>query len=442
MSEQQVVVPDIGDFDKVNVIDVLVSEGDVVNKEDALITLESDKASMDVPSPYSGRVKKIIVKAGDQVSEGSRILVLDVPEKPVRTNGERDPREGRETQQPAEPAPSPQPVSPAPVRPVAGAAETAPSAPRERIPAQMSIDERAFSVAHASPSVRRFARELGADLGQIQGSGPKGRILKEDVQRFVKARLEQTRAGLGSVFPAMPAVDFSRFGEITTEPLTRIQKHSATHLHRSWVSIPHVTQFDEADITALEAFRKEHRPALEREGVRLTLLPFLMKACAAALVKFPRFNAALDPEGNQLIIKKYVHIGIAVDTPDGLLVPVVRDVDRKGICTLARELAELSTKAREHRLSPQELQGACFSISNLGGIGGTAFTPIINAPEVAILGVSRSAYKPVYQDGSFVPRLMLPLSLSYDHRVIDGALAARFSSYLCEVIADLRKVLL
>jgi pyruvate dehydrogenase E2 component (dihydrolipoamide acetyltransferase) len=388
---------------------------------------------MDVPSPYRGKVKDVSVKNGDKVSQGSKILILEIADKDA---GEKNPQ-------------TPAPEKDKETEPLEESAIQQPDkeANKEslqkqeyRPPPLEPVDEKAFAKAHASPSVRRFARELGADLGQIQGSGPKNRILKEDVQHYVKSRLSAPQTGFS--IPPMPAVDFSKFGETETRPLSRIQKISATNLQRNWMAIPHVTQFDESDITDLDAFRKQQKLLAEKQDIKLTLLPFIMKACIAALKRFPDFNSSLHQDGEHLIVKKYFHIGVAVDTKEGLLVPVVRDVDQKGVLDLALELMELSAKARDKRLTPGEMQGACFSISNLGGVGGTAFTPIINAPEVAILGVSRSSIKPLYIGGEFKPRLMLPLSLSYDHRVIDGAKAARFSTYLCELLGDMRKVLL
>lgn len=457
MSEQDVLVPDIGDFDDVDVIEVLVANGDTVNEEDSLITLESDKASMDVPSPYSGKIKEVMIKSGDKVSQGSKILRMEVAEKPGATekpsatkssqsqDSQQQPSASNRDKQSAQSA-AQDPQS-TPATPVSAAQTPAPTPPvattqqgEFRPPPLEAVDEEAFSDAYASPSVRRYARQLGADLGQISGSGPKNRILKQDVQQFVKSRLAAPHTGAG--LPAPASVDFSKFGETHTRPLSRIQKIAAANLHRNWVSIPHVTQFDEADITELEAFRKQQKAAAEKQDIKLTLLPFIVKACATALKAFPDFNASLHPDGAQLIVKKYIHIGIAVDTDEGLLVPVVRDVDRKGVYEIARELMQLSQKARDKKLSPGDMQGASFSISNLGGLGGTSFTPIINAPEVAILGVSRSDTKPVYRDGEFQPRLMLPLSLSYDHRVIDGAKAARFASHLSALLSDMRKVLL
>lgn len=429
MGSREVLVPDIGDFEDVEVIDVLVSEGDNIKEEDPLITLESDKASMDVPSPYSGKIINLTVKSGDKVSQGSKLLTMEVEEK---SQGGNKP-EPREAESPPREQARNRESKPAELPP---AQEL-----RYRPPPLEPVNEHEFAKAHASPSVRRFARELGADLGRIEGSGPKGRILKQDVQAYVKYRLAVPQ-GEGFSLPEMPEVDFSKFGETQTRPLSRIQKISAANLQRNWITIPHVTQFDEADITDLESFRKQQAQLCKQQDIKLTLLPFIMKACIAALKTFPDFNASLHPGGEHTILKKYLHIGVAVDTKDGLVVPVVRDADKKGVLELARELMELSQKARDGKLSPNDMQGASFSISNLGGIGGTAFTPIINAPEVAILGVSRSAVKPIYRNGEFQPRLMLPLSLSYDHRVIDGAKAARFSARLCELLEDMRKVLL
>lgn len=458
MSQQEVTVPDIGEFKDVEVIDVLVSAGDAVHEEDSLITLESDKASMDVPSPFSGKITNISIHVGDKVSEGSKILTMD-----VEASGTEEKRNSRtqavRTHQYAtfqkpqagfqqEPKPPQQAEAlkeksrQSDHKTVQAAAERNYSAPRLE-----PVDEQAFAKAYASPSVRRFARELGVDLGQIQGSGRNARIVKEDVQEFVKRKISAPLAE-GFQFPSTAEVDFSRFGETEIRPLSRIQKISADHLHRNWVAIPHVTQFDEADITDLEAYRGSLKSKLNKQsdgqqpGTKLTLLPFIMKACAAALKAFPDVNASLHADKQQLVLKKYFHIAFAVDTDEGLLVPVVRDVDKKGVLTLNMELTELSQKARRQKLSPVEMQGACITISNLGGIGGTAFTPIINAPEVAILGISRSVMKPVFKEGEFKPRLMLPLSFSYDHRVIDGAKAARFCSYLCELISDIRGVLL
>jgi pyruvate dehydrogenase E2 component (dihydrolipoamide acetyltransferase) len=426
----EVRVPDIGDFKDVDVIGVMIAPGDQVKAEDPLITLESDKATMDVPAPFAGVVHELKTKMGDQVSEGSLILTLQ------RNDTSVTPARPAAPAQPARPTPVPSPASPA--------IEARPS-PSPTAALAVEIDESAFRKAHASPTVRHFARELGVDLGRVSGSGPKGRILKEDVQGYVKGALAQPGAGgaaPGFALPEMPTIDFSKFGETEVQPLSRIKRISGPHLHRSWVGIPHVTQHDEADITELEQFRQQLKEEAQRRNVRVTLIAFLMKASVAALKEFPQFNASLDAKGENLILKKYYHIGIAVDTPDGLVVPVIRDVDRKGIFDLAAELGLMSKKARDKKLTPPDLQGGCFSISSLGGIGGTAFTPIVNAPEVAILGVSRARMQPVYRADAFVPRLILPLSLSYDHRVIDGAQAARFTTYLGQILEDVRRLLL
>jgi pyruvate dehydrogenase E2 component (dihydrolipoamide acetyltransferase) len=405
-SSTTVPVPDIGDFKEVEVIEVLVKPGDAVAKEQSLITLESDKATMEIPSPSAGVVKELKIKVGDKVSKGAPILILSA------TSG-------------AAPAATP------------SAAATEPQ-------------EESGAKPHASPSVRKFARELGVDLAQVQGSGPKGRILHSDVQAFVKGALSKapapaTAKGGGPLpfnLPPWPEVDFAKFGPVEAKPLSRIQKLSGPYLHRNWISIPHVTQFDEADITDLEAFRKAQTAETEKKGFKLTMLAFMIKACVTGLRQFPIFNSSLEKSGENVIIKKYYHIGVAVDTPGGLVVPVVRDADRKGIFDLAHELADISKLARDGKLKPGDMQGGTFSISSLGGIGGTAFTPIINAPEVAILGVSRGGMRPVWNGKEFAPRLMLPLSLSYDHRVIDGATAARFSSFLVSVLSDIRKLIL
>jgi pyruvate dehydrogenase E2 component (dihydrolipoamide acetyltransferase) len=411
---KQVLVPDIGDYKGVSVIEVMVKVGDTINEEDTLLTLETDKAAMDVPSPYSGIVKELHVEIGDKVSRGSLILVM-------------------ESSDAAAPA----------AAPVAAPVIVAPVAAPVAVVAQTVQSVVSSGKAHASPAIRRFARELGADIAQIKGSGEKGRVTKEDVQNFIKAALAQPRGaagGNGLQVLDMPVFDFAKFGTIETRPLSRIQKISGANLHRNWVTIPHVTQFDEADITEMEAFRKQLGTEYAKQNIKITPLAFMLKAVVAALQKFPKFNASLD--GDNLILKQYFHIGVAVDTPDGLMVPVLRDVDKKGIVQLATELGEISTRARDKKITAADMQGGCFTISSLGGIGGTAFTPIINAPEVAILGVSRSAMKPVYQDGVFVPRLMLPLSVSYDHRVIDGAAAARFTAYLAQVLSDIRRLAL
>jgi len=430
---KEVVVPDIGDFKDVPVIEVLVKPGDAIRAEDSLVTLESDKATMEVPAPFAGVVRELKIKVGDKVSQGALILMVETAEgAPAAAK-------------PASAAGAPASASVASRSAPAPAAAPAP-APTTPAATLTSVDEAGFAHAHASPSVRRFARELGVDLGRVKGSGPKTRILKEDVQAYVKGALAQPAAAPGggtglSVLP-MPVVDFAKFGVIEVKPRARIKKISGANLHRNWVSIPHVTQNDEADVTELEAFRKQLSDEYQKQGVRVTMLAFLIKASVAALKQYPQFNASLSADGESLVFKQYYHIGVAVDTPNGLVVPVIRDSDKKGVVQLAKELGEVSAKAREGKLSPTDMQGGCFSISSLGGIGGSNFTPIINAPEVAILGVSRSVMKPVWKDGAFVPRLMLPLSLSYDHRVIDGAEGARFITYLSSVLSDIRRVLL
>jgi pyruvate dehydrogenase E2 component (dihydrolipoamide acetyltransferase) len=439
-------VPDIGDFKEVEVIEVLVKPGDAVAKEQSLITLESDKATMEIPSPSQGVVRELKIKVGDKVSKGSPILVLSATADSAPAAAASAPSApSAPAQAPSRPAASARAAAPAPAPGPAPAPRPVPSGPQEQSGAK----------PHASPSVRKFARELGVDLRRVQGSGPKSRILHTDVQAFVKGALSKTpavtaKAGGALPFdlPAWPDVDFAKFGPVETKPLSRIQKLSGPYLHRNWISIPHVTQFDEADITDLEAFRKAQTAETEKKGFKLTMLAFMIKACVTALRQFPVFNSSLDKSGENVIIKKYYHVGVAVDTPGGLVVPVVRDADRKGVFDLAHELSDISKLAREGKLKPGDLQGGTFSISSLGGIGGTAFTPIINAPEVAILGVSRGAYRPVYagkdEKGKdlFNARLMLPLALSYDHRVIDGATAARFSSFLVSVLSDIRKLIL
>ncbi len=443
----EVKVPDIGDFKEVDVIEILVKPGDTVAKEASLITVESDKATMEIPSPAAGVVKELKVKLGDKVAEGSMILLLEASAGAAPAQQAAKPAEIPATPAPAPPAAASAPAAEPAAVPIHRPAPV-PLAPVAEAPAFMP---------HASPSVRKFARELGADLAKVRGSGSKGRITQEDVQAFVKRMLSAAPAtalaaaapagGVPFNLPEWPQVDFAKFGPVELKALSRIKRLSGANLHRNWISIPHVTQFDEADITELEAFRKESGAASEKQGFKLTLLAFLIKACVTALRQYPEFNASLDRGGENLVLKKYFHIGVAVDTPDGLVVPVIRDADRKGVYDLARELAEVSKLARDKKLKPGDMQGGTFSISSLGGIGGTAFTPIINAPEVAILGVSRSAMRPVWvgakgEAGQFVPRLMLPLSLAYDHRVIDGAAAARFTSYLASVLSDIRRSLL
>ena len=434
--KSEVLVPDIGDFEDVEVVEILVSAGDRVETEDSLITVESDKATLEIPSPHAGTVVELYVALGDRVSQGARILTLEADAAaPAPEVSEPAPREsGAETAQPAAGRIEPEP--PAPRR--------QPSAPPAG-PAAPALERAPGRTGHASPSVRRLARELGVDLALVEGSGRKGRILKQDVQEHVKRALAGSAVAMpGNVVQIEPQaeIDFARFGEIEVQELHRIRRIAAKRLHAAWVTAPHVTQFDEADITELEEFRLSRRDEAERRGVRLTLLPFLMKAAVGALRAHPRFNASLEAGGERLILKRYFHLGVAVDTPNGLIVPVVRDVDAKSLFELAAELADKSERARARRLRPEELAGGGFSLSSLGGIGGTHFTPIINPPEVAILGVSRHAWKPVYRDGEFVPRLMLPLSLSYDHRVIDGADGARFTQTLRERLSDVRNLLL
>lgn len=437
-SLKDVLVPDIGDFKNIPVIEVLVKPGDSVRAEDSLITLESDKATMEVPAPFAGVVKELKIKPGDKVSEGAAILSLEISE------GAPAPAAAAPAvQKPAAPPPAPAPAAQAVAAPKAPAPATVAQ------PAAAPVNEEGFALAHASPSVRRFARELGVDLGRVKGSGPKARILKDDVAGFIKTALAQpagasggTGAGLALGLPAWPQVDFAKFGPVENLALSRIKKISGPALHRNWVSIPHVTQNDEADITELEAFRKSMADEAQKQGVKLTPLAFIMKAVVAALKNHPEFNASLSPAADALILKRYYHIGVAVDTPGGLVVPVVRNVDQKGVLQLAKELAETSAKARDGKLGPADMQGGSFSISSLGGIGGTHFTPIINAPEIAILGVSKSSLKPVWKDNQFVPRLMMPLSLSYDHRAVDGAQGARFITNLTAILSDIRRVIL
>ena len=436
-----VTVPDIGDFKDVEVIEVLVKVGDTIEAEQSLVTIESDKASMEIPSSAAGTVKELKVKVGDKINQGDLIAV-------VEGTGGGAPAPAPAPKAEAAPAPANQSEAPAPAP---KAAAPAPSAS----PAPAKSDQ---TIPHASPSVRKFARELGVDLNQVTGSGPKSRITQEDVQNFVKAALAGGGAraaatggaaiGFGAGWPAWPSLDFSKFGETETLALSRIKKISGPNLARNWATIPHVTQFDEADVTELEEFRKSTNDLLAKKGgkdvaaAKVTMLAFVMKACVSALKHFPQVNSSLDADGANLILKKYYHIGFAADTPNGLVVPVIRDVDKKGVGDIAKETGELAAQARAGKLGPAAMQGASFTISSLGGVGGTFFTPIINAPEVAILGLSKSEFKPKWDGKAFQPRLILPLSLSYDHRVIDGAQGARFTTYLAEVLADMRRVLL
>lgn len=416
MAIEKIVVPDIGGGDPVDVVEVAVSVGDHIAVEDALITLEGDKATMDIPSPKAGTVVSLDVAVGDKIAEGALIITLDTATEVSQEKVEKAPKEEATVE-----------------------AEKAPA----QEPAPVVIEEPVGSDVYAGPAVRRLAQEIGLNLAAISGSGDRGRITKEDVKSHVQQRMNgggSSGSGLGVA--AMPTVDFSRFGPVSTRPLGKIQKLSGSFLHRNWVTVPHVTQFIESDITDLEAFRQAEKGALAKQGIRLTPIVFIMKAVAAALKAFPHVNASLDASGQNLVLKEYVHIGVAVDTPNGLVVPVIRDVDQKSLTDLAKELGEMGEKARAGALTPGDMQGGCFTISSLGGIGGTAFTPIVNAPEVAILGVSRSETKPKWVDGAFEPRLMLPLSLSYDHRVIDGADGARFAVFVSACLEDLRKLML
>ncbi len=459
-NQTEVLVPDIGGFKDVSVIDVLVKDGQQIDKETPLITIETEKAAMDVPAPEAGRITQVKLKQGDKVSAGSLILLLE-PAAPVSMGAGNAPPAVAGAAPAAATAPPSATASPAataapsraPATPAVSAAapasttaasSAAPAAAPAGARAAATIDEAAFSKAYASPSVRKFARELGADLGRIQGTGVKGRITQEDVKDHVKAILTglQAPAAAGvSPLPKVPVVDFALFGPIEVKPLSRIQRISGARLQASWINLPHVTQHEDADITDLEAARIALKSNASQEGVRLTPLTFIIKACLLALREFPRFNSSLDAGGENLVFKKYFNIGFAADTPNGLMVPVIPNADRLTIYEIARTLAALSEKARAGKLKNTEMQGGTFTISSLGGIGGTAFTPIINAPEVAILGVSKSSQKPVYDKGAFLPRLMLPLSLSYDHRVIDGAEAARFVVFLAKVLGDVKALL-
>lgn len=473
MAEQIVKVPNIGDSKPVEIVEVLVKPGDTVTVDQSLIALESDKASMEVPSPLAGVVKSLQIKKGDKVSEGSPILTLDVGAALAATDAPITPTESITMDVPVEPKSAPTESIATAIPVTAAHGNVAPEA--RPSPCRRGAPTAASNLAHASPVIRRFARELGADVAQIQGSGPKGRILKEDVQTYVKARLQQPVSVESRPHPgprlALSQGEFpsrgweaapTAFGPVKTQPLSRIQKLSATYLQQAWQTIPHVTHHDEADVTDLEAFRQSLKDHATKQGVKLTLLPFIVAAVVAALKEFPRFNASLD--GDTLILKQYYHIGMAVDTEEGLVVPVLRDADTKRTLELATAIADLSERARNRRLKREEIEGGCFTLSSLGGVGGRFFTPIINAPEVAILGLCRSHWAPVYQsrathhpsrpagelrmglcggeDGQFVPRLLLPLSLSYDHRVIDGAAAARFMSHVKELLGDIRRLLL
>jgi pyruvate dehydrogenase E2 component (dihydrolipoyllysine-residue acetyltransferase) len=432
-NEVEIKLPDIGDFDAIEVIEIAVNVGDNVEAEDTLLTLESEKSTMDIPSPNAGEIKQIKVNIGDKISQGAVIASILVTETDSASIEEKKPEVVVATKQEETPAPSPESTPEPTPRPAPKILETS-----------QLVGQSKSAKAHASPSIRRFARELGVDLGLVYGTGTKGRILKEDVKAFTKSIMSGEKLSNKGAFsvPEVPPVDFSKFGEIETKELSRIRRLTGQALHRSWITVPHVTQFDEADITELEAFRKSKLEEAKGEGVRLTLVTFLIKAAVVALQKFPDFNSSIEPSGDNLIIKKYFNIGVAVNTENGLVVPVVKDVDKKGLFDIAREITELSNKAREGKISPKDLQGGCFTISSLGGIGGLQFTPIVNAPEVAILGVSRAAMKPVYENGEFVPRLIMPFSLSYDHRVIDGVAGAQFTQFLSTILTDIRHILL
>jgi pyruvate dehydrogenase E2 component (dihydrolipoamide acetyltransferase) len=459
MSLMEIKVPDIGDFKEVEVIELLIKPGDTIKADQSLVTVESDKASMEIPSSHAGVVKELKVKIGDKVAEGSLLLVLESAEAGAAAPAASAAAVAKSPAVAAVPAPAAAPASSA--LPSVAAGNAQPTNGSTQPPALTLVESRPVAIAqpqdsdgakpHASPSIRKFSRELGVDLVRVKGSGPKGRITHEDVQNYVKSVVSggavsavpaARGTGVGLDLLPWPSLDFSKFGATELVPLSRIKKISGPNLHRNWVMIPHVTQFDEADVTELEEFRKASNAAMAKSGVKLTMLAFVIKASVAALKKFPAFNASLDANGENLILKQYYHIGFAADTPNGLVVPVVKDADKKGIVEIAQEMGDLSAQAREGKLKPADMQGASFTISSLGGIGGTAFTPIINAPEVAILGLSRSEIKPVWDGKQFMPRLMMPISLSYDHRVIDGAMGARFTVYLAEVLADMRKTLL
>ena len=444
MAEREIQVPDIGDFDEVDVIEVLVKPGDRVEAEDSLITLESEKATLEVPSPVAGVVKEMLVKVGDKVAQGRPIARIDADDSATRAEApaaaKAPPQAAPAEEATPKPAPAPTPRKETPAAPT--------ELPRSFALAPEDLDEEPARGPrpHASPSVRHLARELGVDLALVPPSGPKARILKEDLQSYVKGALAKGgSAGVaiaGITVARPPEIDFAKFGPTELQPLNRVRKLSAANLHRSWVTVPHVTQFDTADVTDLEDFRKAHKGEAEAEGVKLTFLPFVVKAVCRALAEMPHFNSSLDRTGENLIVKRYLHVGVAVETEHGLVVPVIKNADRMGIFALARETQDLSDRARKRKLAPGDMQGASFTISSLGGIGGTAFTPIVNHPEVAILGVSKMEWRPVWRDGAFVPRRILPLSLSYDHRVIDGADAARFTTRLAELLGDLRLLVL
>ena len=429
-SIKEILIPDIGDFDSVEITEILVAEGDIIQTEDSLITVESDKASMEIPSSESGKVVNIKVAVGDSVSQGSVVLMMEVSSGGAATEApaeKKEPSKGSHEQM--------APAESAPAKVSAGKASSDKPSPTA------NVDEKRFSKAYASPSIRKFARELGVDLSKVEGTSRKGRINKEDVKGFVKKTLTSKTSGSTLGVKPMPEIDFSVFGEIEIKPLSKINKLTGEFLHRNWVTVPHVTQFDEADITEMEAFRKQMGSEMEKDGVKITPLAFIIRAVVASMKMYPRFNSSLDASGENLIMKSYFNIGVAVDTPNGLVVPVIREADQKSLVEISQEIRELAGKARDKTLKPSDMQGGNFSISSLGGIGGTKFTPIVNAPEVAVLGVSRSKIEPQWDGKEFQPRLMLPLSLSYDHRVIDGAEAARFTSHLSKMLSDIRRMM-
>ena len=439
MATEEIFIPDIGNFDSVDVIEILINIGDSINPDDPMLTVESDKASMDIPAPHSGVIKEIKVRVGDKVKQGSLVALFEknqtsteTPKKQPNAKKEVEDIASKVALEPTSPVPEP----PATIKPI-----------ERPIPISESVLVASGKTSHASPSVRKFARNLGVNLNFVKGSAPKNRIVTEDIEAYVKAELSKPRTDdMGTQFApiAMPDIDFSAFGSIETKSLSKIKKISGANLHRNWVTAPHVTQFDDADITDLEAFRKSMQKEANKKGVKLTLLAFMMKACVNALRAYPIFNSSISPDGENIIIKNYYNVGFACDTPDGLVVPVVKDVFTKDVLEIAQDLGNLSNKARERKLKMDDMQGGCFTISSLGGIGGTKFTPIINCPEVAILGVSRSSMQPIYnkENKEFEPRLVLPLSLSYDHRVVDGADGARFTTHLRAMLSDVRRLLL
>ncbi|WP_018404117.1 dihydrolipoyllysine-residue acetyltransferase [Marinobacter gelidimuriae] len=450
MSEQEIRVPDLGGADEVEVIEILVSAGDSVAEEDPILTVETDKASVELPSPSAGKIVKIIVKVGDKIKEGDVVGMLS--SDGASSDGASDDASDDASDNNSAPEPEPKAKDDAPAKSDDSARKPAAASDNKAKPADTGSvtyeAPAAGSKVHAGPAVRKLARELGADLARVKGSGPKSRIIKDDVHGYVKDQLQQAQQGAvvpgtgSSGIPGVKLPDFSQFGEVEREGMSRMMSVTALNMHRSWLNVPHVTQFEDADISDMEDFRKSLKPLGEKKGVKMTPLPFMLKACAAALAELPQFNVALDMDRKEVVHKKYIHIGIAVDTPYGLMVPVIRNVDQKGLWELAAESAELAQKARDKKLKPAEMQGACFTITSLGGIGGTAFTPIVNTPEVAILGVSKAAMKPVWDGKAFQPRLMLPLSLSYDHRAVNGADAARFTSALARLMGDIRTLLL